>query len=515
MSGEVNSDRTHVPAERRAGSLATNTVAQAVPKVLGYLLSFASAPIILGGLGLRAFGIWALTGAVAQYAALLDLGAGTSLARYIAACSEDRRLCGQYMAIGSLSVLGVGLVLGLTVLPAAPLLSHGLGGISSANMRIVLWAAVVLTCCSMTNSIISAYPIGLRRMVVPNVGIAMGAMINFIASVGAIALGAGLPGYALANAGAGLVSIVLLAVMVVRLEGRLPLSRPRTLQAREFYAFAIKLQLVRLMDLVNYQTDKIVIGFAVSPAAAGAYELANRVALAVRDIAVYATSAVGIELTTLYRTEGMEMLKRRYARLTEVAATLGIPVVLLTMALAPLLLHAWLGHVPHGSVGVLLGLCTAYLVAVSTSIGYALVMATGEPGLVARTASGAALANVILTVMLAPEFGLWGVLAGTVIALTGGALAQVVVVHRRYGLPRLAYTRAVLPALAFFGLSALPVAAIAYGAGHVPRGAAAVLLLGLAVAYMAVCSAWAARAGRLPKAFSGLVPGLRRLAQAP
>ena len=35
-------------------------------------------------------------------------------------------------------------------------------------------------------SVIAAYPIGHRRMVAPNVGIALGAAINFVASVGAI-----------------------------------------------------------------------------------------------------------------------------------------------------------------------------------------------------------------------------------------------------------------------------------------------------------------------------------------
>jgi hypothetical protein len=41
------------------------------------------------GSGLRQFGIWALTGALAQYVALLDLGAGASLSRFIAKHHHD------------------------------------------------------------------------------------------------------------------------------------------------------------------------------------------------------------------------------------------------------------------------------------------------------------------------------------------------------------------------------------------------------------------------------------------
>ena len=58
------------PADRdgRSVSLARNTVWQSLPRLLGYLLSFASAPVIVAGLGLTKFGVWALTGALVQYA---------------------------------------------------------------------------------------------------------------------------------------------------------------------------------------------------------------------------------------------------------------------------------------------------------------------------------------------------------------------------------------------------------------------------------------------------------------
>ena len=74
-----------------AASLVRNSVALAVPKFSGYVFSFISAPVVLTGLGLRQFGIWALTGALAQYGSLLDLGVGASLARFVAAHHDVRR----------------------------------------------------------------------------------------------------------------------------------------------------------------------------------------------------------------------------------------------------------------------------------------------------------------------------------------------------------------------------------------------------------------------------------------
>ena len=128
------------------------------------------------------------------------------------------------MAIAWLAVGIVGVVLTLVAVPAAAPLSRALGAVSTAGMRVVLLSSVVLICSSMLTSVITAFPIGNRRMVAPNVGISIGAVINFIASVGSIALGAGLPGYALANAGAAVVSVLVVALIVLRAEG--PALRP-------------------------------------------------------------------------------------------------------------------------------------------------------------------------------------------------------------------------------------------------------------------------------------------------
>jgi len=495
----------------RPASLARNTVAQSAPRALGYLFSFLSAPVIVEGLGLRDFGIWALTGALAQYGALLDLGVGISVARYIAAQQDDRRLCGEYVGIGYLSVAAIAVVLTAIATATAGIITRALHGISLADMRVVLYSSVVLLCCSMLASVIAAYPIGRRRMVMPNVALMIGASVNFVASVGSIALGAGLPGYALANAGSGVVSVLILLAFVVKGEGSIPLSRPNARRARAFMAFAIKNQTVRLTSLVNYQSDKIVIAFSIGPAAAGAYELANRVAIAVREIGIYATSAVDVELTAIMRNFGLDRVRATYGRLTSVAVTFAFPPVLLAAAVAPLLLATWLSHAPPNATLVLVALSMAYLISVSTAVGYGIAMAVGEPGVVAKTSIWTAVANIALTVALAPPFGVWGVLAGTVIALTGGAVAQVILVQKRFSLSAQSYRDAVIPALSVYTALAVPVAALSYTHLFHGRAVEAVALVCLSGAYVAACGAWAARSGRLPAAMMNRLARLQLL----
>jgi O-antigen/teichoic acid export membrane protein len=469
----------------------------------------------VAGLGLGQFGVWALTGALVQYAALTDLGAGISLARYIAAHHDDDRRCGQYVAISVGAVGAVAIVLAVVALSLGGAVSHLVGSISAADMRLVLLGSVILVACSMLTSVITAFPVGRRRMAAPNLAASIGVVLNFVASVGSIALGAGLVGYALANAGAAVVSVLVVFVIVHRVEGPPPFARPGREQVRTFLAYSTKNQIVRLMDLVNYQTDKIVIAFAVGPAAAGAYELANRVAFAVRQIGVYATSAIDIELTALMHEAGLRAVHGRYRRFNEIVALIAFPAVLLVMATAPLLLRAWLSHAPPDSELVLVALCGAYLIAASTGVSYGVAVAAGEPGLVARTSVATAVVNLALTAALAPLFGIWGVLAGTVVALTCGALGQVMYVHRRYGLNRGAYVDAVFPPLARYTVYALPVAAVSYSGMIHGRLAAIVALLGLAVGYLLACLRWASRSDRLPAAVARRLPQLSGLTPKP
>jgi O-antigen/teichoic acid export membrane protein len=486
---------------RAPSSLLRNTAAQSAPLALGYLLSFLSAPVILGGLGIRQFGIWALTDGLAAYVGLLDLGFGASLSRFIAVQQDDRRTCGEYIGIGLMAVACVGLCASVGALVGAGPLSRALHGISSSDMRIVLLSGAVLLVGSMLSNVVAAFAQGHRRMFAPNLGLTIGLVVNFVASIGSIALGAGLPGYALANAGAGIVSAVLVIGLVLKAEGPIPIAWPRHVSVTGFFGYSLKAQLARVADLINYQTDKVVIAFAVGPSAAGAYELANRIAVAARQPGVYPLTALVPTLAIDRSRFGIDHIRRRYARLMEIAVAFGVPSLVLTAALAPMLLGAWLSHVPPYATAVLAALSLGYIANVSSGVGYVVGLAAGDPGVAARAAAGTAVANVILTVALAPEFGMWGVLGGTVLALTGGALVQVMMTHRRFSLPFAAYRDGVAPTLRVCAILAVPVAILSYSRMINGRALQACAVIAMSLGYLVLYGRWAMSAGRLPEKF--------------
>ena len=68
----------------RVQSLKTGAIAQVLPLAANYGVNLLATPFVVGQLGLHDFGVWAMTGAIAQYAALLDLGAVRAANRYVA-----------------------------------------------------------------------------------------------------------------------------------------------------------------------------------------------------------------------------------------------------------------------------------------------------------------------------------------------------------------------------------------------------------------------------------------------
>jgi O-antigen/teichoic acid export membrane protein len=504
----MTSRRAQDPEPPAQGSLVSNTVAQSAPLFVGYLASFLSAPIVLSSLGLRAFGIWALTGAFAQYGGLLDLGVGRALSRFVALYDGqgDRDSIGETVAVGLLSVPIILIPVAAAALVAAKPLAHHLHGISVSNMRLLLGCSVVLLGSTMMNSALAAYPVGLRRMVRPNVALMVGAVANFVFSIVAVLSSHSLEVYAEANAAASLLSVSVMLIATATIRPPLPIRRPRAQSVRALLSFALKDQFVRLSTLINFQSDKIVIALFVGPAAAGGYELANRVAGAALAVAFFTVSALVPTVTADIAQRGFAAASVAYERLVQRSCSLSFPFLFLVIALSPALLFAWLGRSPTDGAVILTGLSLGYIATTVTGVPYSFAAAVGRPGLSARAGMFTATANVCLTVLLAPLLGTLGVLAGTVVALAGGAAFQVVSVHRSLRFPLSTFARAVLPPLAVAAVLAAPLACLAAAPFVSGRLAQAALCILGGLVYMGAYVWVAARRQLLPEGLTRRLP---------
>jgi O-antigen/teichoic acid export membrane protein len=493
------------------------TALQTASVASGYLFSFIIGPVLLARVGLAEFGVWAVTGAVMSYVGLADLGMQRSISRFVAlhqARGDDRGL-------RECVTVGVGIATGLSGLAAgvaiaiAPILQDAVGVVDVDDMRVLLLCAATMLAAGLYGAVLTAVPYGFRRLVPVSAATFAASVVNFAFSLTALLVHPDLVTYALANVAASLVAVAIDLVVMRSVWKHPRLAVPSRTLVREMVAFGLKNQVGRVVDLLNYQTDKVVIAVLIGPSVAGAYELAVRLLAAARAIAILTVWGILPTVTAEIARHGRAVIAGFYRRYTPLSASLTVPLFVLLAVIAPYLLTAWLDELPPNSANVLAVLSIANLVNLTTGVADSITLADGRPGVTARYLALSAILNVGLTVALTPVFGLSGVLAGTFIAIVLPSLLFMRKFHRIYGLPLLDYARAVGPSIGTALAVGAPIAVAAAILGPADeRWPATAALLGLSIPYGVVYWLLATRAGQLPSRLAAPWPR-RRTAGAP
>ncbi len=259
------------------------------------------------------------------------------------------------------------------------------------------------------------------------------------------------------------------------------LALPSRGLVREVLGFSVKDQLGWVAELVNLQTDKIVIALAVDIRAAAVYEIASRVVMAMRGAAIMSVSAMVPTAAAEIVAEGREVVGGLYRRFTQRSCAVSFPLYVLGAVTAPFLLIAWLNRAPGDSELLVPFLTLAWAFNVSTGGGSTIALGAGHPGLVSFNAGLVAILNVILTVALAPAFGVWGVVAGTFLALIFGSIRFTSRFLKLFDLPWSDFTGSVGPTAALAVGLAIPSALLAIFVGTPDDRLTAVALLAVSV----------------------------------
>jgi O-antigen/teichoic acid export membrane protein len=478
-------------AIRLMSALFRNTLAQSASLVSAIVFSFLLAPVMIDRLGLAQFGVWAVTGALAQYVRLLDLGITNSLSRFVALhdAEGDRRGIEETIGVGLLSACGVGvLMLGVAAL-AAPLVSDVLGVFDSGEMRIILVCAAGISIALLIDAVLIALPIGLRQMVPPNVAGTAANVVNFAFSIAALVISTDLITYALANVAAAAIGIFfsLGALLYV---GSPPFARrPSAKRTRGILSFGVKSQLVTLADLVNLQTDKLVIAALLGPRTAGAYELANRAVQGVLSLGTLTLSAMIPTATADIVQRGRQVIGEYFTRYSVRSLAIALPLFGALCVSVPYVFVLWLGEAPPDTVEIVILLSVTFAVNMTTGVPMTLLVSDGHPGVVAQTAVLLVVLNISATIVAAPLFGLWGVLLATLAAQLAVSAIFMIRFGRRYSFGAPVFLQALSAPVAVTLLTAIPFGLWYLLAGTVPedRGPALIGTLATGGVYGVAC----------------------------
>jgi O-antigen/teichoic acid export membrane protein len=407
------------------GRLKLNVVASVANALAVVVSALVAVPLILDAVGTAGYGVWALGLAVVVYASMADAGLGPAVQRFTAVArgADDRAGTAQllwttllaYAAVGALALvilrLAAGGLVDLFDLPAT------LRPDAEEMFQLLGYVVAVALLASGTGHLLA----GLERFGALAVSSIAGA-VTFVVAIAILAGDQGLPGLATALLAQQSVVLVIRLWAVRGLARGHPLRPVGLGRLGEMVRFSLPLQAAAVADLVNAQSDKIVVGLVATLATLGQLGIGAQFADGGR---LLASAALGPIASTLAVTAGAGdhgVLRTRFAELHRlwVLSVLGAGLVG-AMALQPLI-EAWLGG-GHDEAALLGGvLVLATTAGLATGSGAAYLRALGRPGLEARYGVLVLVVNLLLTIPLALAAGARGVVLGTLGAYLIGGL---------------------------------------------------------------------------------------------
>lgn len=459
-----------------------------LPVFIGNGVNLLVTPLIVSNLGLTNFGLWSLTGTIAQYGILFDLGVSRAIMRYVAYYNAQGDREKERAVTGGTLMIVVLLGCFLMIFPL--LFSEQLGRLIKApNSEIAetLFVTSILVLISgLLGNMFSNAAIGRGRMLAGNVGVAFQRASVAIGGVIAIYVDRTLSAFAIGSAIGGIVGLVVVLAAVFVDERDLSIGRPQVGITADLLRFGVKSQAMSVAEIVLFQSGKLFAGLIIGPAAAGAFELGSRLAMGVRSIGTAASAAISAYMTRLYVSDGLDGIRSEYARLIQRNAAVSnfAPFGLAATAFA--LVPMWLGAQNTQVMWIAIALTLAFTANISSGVTTAVAFALNQLGLLMVVVVVSSTFSILIQLVLAHMAGLNGILVGMTLAITISSILGIVSVHRRNKIPLMDYFGPVSGPFIVGGISTILGASVAIFSSPTDRMSAIVPLACSAVIFCTV-----------------------------
>ncbi len=432
-----------------------------LPIVAGYSVQIVCTPYVVARLGLHDFGVWAVTGAIVQYGALLDLGAARATVRYVALFHTKGDVKGQ----GSVLTMCFGMLLaiwailsGAAILAAEPM-TRVLGLDDPSLTRCLFLSSISILILGILGWVLTAASIGIGRVVPTTVGLAILSVLQASGGVAALALDPTLRAFAYGSVAGSVLGCAVVLVIKLAGERRIPFAMPTPAFIREYFGYALTSQVAAAADTLVLQSGKIIAGLMIGPSAAGVYELANRLAMGAQVLGSASASTLTPHLTQSYITGGMDGVLRQYEHLTRRNTSVALIFPFAMAATAVSAITVWLGHDRQQVTIVLLALLAGIAVNLSTAICSCTLSAIGRPAVIAQVSVVTGIIQTIAAVAATYFWGFTGLAAALAICVPAAKFLGLRYAHVKLDIPLKLYTRGVVgpfTAAAVAAAAALP-----------------------------------------------------------
>jgi O-antigen/teichoic acid export membrane protein len=204
------------------------------------------------------------------------------------------------------------------------------------------------------------------------------------------------------------------------------------LVTRELFFYSLPLVLSRFMLMIMTRSNTILVGYFTDSINTGLFGAAVTLSPLIWLSVISFTKIFSPIISEFWETGNLPELEKTLKTVTKWTFTLGLPVALLFLLFAPSLLLVF--GADFSRAGTTLRILAAGQIAnlFVGPVGYLLVM-TGRQRLNLINAAGTAIANVSLSIVLIPRYGIAGAALGVSIPVVLVSLARAVQIKKMYG----------------------------------------------------------------------------------
>lgn len=421
-------------------TIARNTVFNAAGRIWEALAGIGLTVYTIDRVGLEGFGLWSLVALFTGYAALFDFGVNSGFTKYIAefAARDDRDGVNAvistgtwfYAALGAIMLaigwpLIDGLLAGTLRLMALlnPGREAGLGpGDLWGEARVLMQGALIIIVVNNALAPFGALQTGLQRMGLANaIGFAA-SLVKVACTVALLESGFGVRGLLYASGVVLAFTSATNVLVAFRIYPGLRCTPGRMDRAifDRMFSFGWRSQVARLANLINFQTDRLVVALATGGNLdlVGLYRVGEDLATKMRQAPALLVSALIPAVSSLDARDDQGRLAILYWRSTKYVGAVALPAALYLLATAEFWLSLYGPKDTLGGAGwVARILIVGYVLNVLPGPGVSVALGKGDAGLPMWAGLISMVANVALTVLLFWMVGFYGVAAGTSLAL--------------------------------------------------------------------------------------------------
>jgi len=281
------------------------------------------------------------------------------------------------------------------------------------------WILAIRAAIAFPSSVLGATLMGHEKYVPANLVNVTLALVRAILTVVLLRRGMGLLGVAYSQLGVGLVAIsarfVLCRWLIPYL--RINIGLAKWAVAKTLLTYGMSTMAIVVADQLRFNVDTVVIGKLLGMPKIAVYAVALHVVRWLPKMIMSGMHVIRPRFTALDGAGRTEELKRLFVQSLSIAAVMTFGISMLAVVFGGKFITRWVGEGFFGAVPVLWILVVAFMTDLAQNPGLALMYALSKHHFYAVASIIEGIANVTISILLAPRYGIVGVAMGTAISM--------------------------------------------------------------------------------------------------